>query len=223
MSDSRSLRYLTNYSHHRVDTLSDLESRIQKESVAADFLVRVIRNYTSKTDLKVLDFGAGDFALTKALTSRGINTQGVDIDNLDFRSDKVSFPNNHFDAVLLMSIVEHLTDPTNVFEEAKRLLKQNGLLIVITPNWKYCYKSFYEDLTHIKPYTVNSLKFTVEMFGFLMLSVMPWSPRKSINFLLKSFAIKVCAHLPLRGDSRMPVPKIIKGKSSTLLVVAKKQ
>ena len=45
-----------------------------------------------------------------------------------------------------------------IFEEAYRVLKPGGIIITITPEWNYIYKSFYEDYSHRTPFTKISLK-----------------------------------------------------------------
>ena len=47
--------------------------------------------------------------------------------------------------------------PEKIFNEAYRLLKPGGLLITLTPEWNYIYKSFYDDFTHRTPFTKASL------------------------------------------------------------------
>jgi 2-polyprenyl-3-methyl-5-hydroxy-6-metoxy-1,4-benzoquinol methylase len=223
MTDSRSKAYLDSYYKQRVKSLPIREARLSKESAAANFLVSLISKFTPNKQLTILDFGAGDFVLTEQLNEKLVTTYGVDIDDLDMRTGKTKFGDETFDVVLLMSIIEHLTDPSNLMNEIRRILKKDGILIIVTPNWKYSYKNFYDDLTHIKPYTTSSLSFTLQMFDFSVLAVMPWSPRKNLNFLLRKNSIKICAHLPFRGDSSVLIPKFLKGKSGTFLIVGQKQ
>jgi ubiquinone/menaquinone biosynthesis C-methylase UbiE len=44
------------------------------------------------------------------------------------------FPDNTFDVVCSLQVIEHLESPESFFQEAKRTLKTNGLLILSTPN-----------------------------------------------------------------------------------------
>jgi 2-polyprenyl-3-methyl-5-hydroxy-6-metoxy-1,4-benzoquinol methylase len=222
MTDSRSKTYLDSYYRQRVKSLPIREVRLSKESAAANFLVNLISKFTPNNQLTLLDFGAGDFVLTEQLNEKLVTTYGVDIDDLDMRTGKTKFGDETFDVVLLMSIIEHLTDPSNLMNETKRILKKDGILIMVTPNWKYSYKNFYDDLTHIKPYTPSSLSFTLQMFDFQVRAVMPWSPRKNLKFLLRKNSIKICAHLPFRGDASTLIPKFLKGKSGTFLIVGQK-
>ena len=42
-------------------------------------------------------------------------------------------------------------------KESWRVLKPGGRLIALTPDWKSQMKTFYNDYTHVRPYTVDSL------------------------------------------------------------------
>ena len=56
------------------------------------------------------------------------------------------------------SVIEHIYNPNNFLNEIKRILKKNGNLIIVTPNFRFSFKEFYDDPTHVKPYTEESLK-----------------------------------------------------------------
>lgn len=74
---------------------------------------------------------------------------GLDIDKvlLDFARNHIKrvklslhdaqqlpFSEGIFDIVCSIQVVEHLEDPTAFFEEARRVLRVDGLLIIATPN-----------------------------------------------------------------------------------------
>ena len=64
-------------------------------------------------------------------------------------------------------------DPSNLLTEAKRVLKPDGYFFIETPNWQYSHKSFFDDYTHVKPYTTTSLKSVLCDFGFDVVKLMP--------------------------------------------------
>lgn len=47
---------------------------------------------------------------------------------------KWKYPNAYFDMVLASHIIEHVRNPDELLTEAKRVLKKNGTLVIITPN-----------------------------------------------------------------------------------------
>ena len=57
----------------------------------------------------------------------------------------------------------------------------------MTPNFKYGYDDFYDDPTHVKPYTDTSIQKLLEMFEFKKLGVA--MVRKKTKFLLKLLKI----------------------------------
>lgn len=44
------------------------------------------------------------------------------------------YPADHFDAVVMSHVVEHVQDPAALLHECRRILKPNGRLILVTPN-----------------------------------------------------------------------------------------
>ena len=47
--------------------------------------------------------------------------------------DDVPKPDNHYDAVLLTQVLEHVPDPTKVLKEIYRVLKPNGIILFTEP------------------------------------------------------------------------------------------
>lgn len=70
-----------------------------------------------------------------------------------------SIKNQSLDVIFASNFLEHLND--NDLEKYLNLinkkLKKEGLLILMQPNYKYCYKNYFDDYTHIKIWTDQSL------------------------------------------------------------------
>ena len=60
------------------------------------------------------------------------------------------------------SFVEHFYQPEYLFIEMSRVLKENGFLITLTPDWEDNFKMFYDDFTHKRPFTITSLKISIK-------------------------------------------------------------
>jgi SAM-dependent methyltransferase len=89
----------------------------------------------------------------------------------------LNLPPNHFDAILLFEVIEHLND--NYFDETilevSRLLKQGGMVIISTPNeenladaTKFCPDcgAIFHEWQHVRNWSVASLKSCMAKYGF---------------------------------------------------------
>ena len=64
---------------------------------------------------------------------------------------KVELPENYFDAVFISNFLEHLRSQEEVaffLERMHRCLKPGGKLGVIGPNFKYCYREYFDFADH---------------------------------------------------------------------------
>lgn len=62
------------------------------------------------------------------------------------------------DLVFSKSVIEHLPSAEMFLDNAFRALKRTGRVIIMVPDWKTGYKTFYDDYTHVRPYTITSLR-----------------------------------------------------------------
>ncbi len=103
----------------------------------------------------ILDVGCGDGVVGAFLQQRaGVKVAGIDISEeavrkaknkgIDARvcnsEQKFPFPDNLFDKVFWGDNIEHLFDPAQTAREIRRVLKENGKLILSCPNmgyWRY--------------------------------------------------------------------------------------
>ena len=78
------------------------------------------------------DINPGDIAFAKALNE--------DITNLDYQVEnalELSFPDNHFDLIISVEVIEHVGQPERMIEEIQRVLKPGGLLIITYPREEF--------------------------------------------------------------------------------------
>ena len=130
----------------------------------------LISRYNIKKGSKVLELGCGRGEFLNEFMNFGMDCYGLDLSNssknyfpkinlkiCDLEKEKSPYNDNYFDIVYSKSFVEHFYYPEKIFNEAYRLLKPGGLLITLTPEWNYIYKTFYHDFTHRTPFTKTSL------------------------------------------------------------------
>ena len=189
------------------------------QAIAIPFLAK---KFIKENDGVILDIGTGWGHCPIILKSVGYNNlSAVDLDSssrerleqeeikfyhLDIEKDRIPFQDSTVDIVLSFHLIEHLHDPTNLLKEALRILKEDGLLIVATPDWRKQYKTFWSDHTHLHPYDKISIARLLNCFCFEVL----W---------LKSFGV-------MRGLGRTGLWKFLNflmftGKN--IIVVARKR
>jgi len=91
----------------------------------------------------------------------------LDIDIYDTDDNRWPFDDNSFDVIYSKSFIEHLRFPLRYVEEAYRVLKPGGKLLTLTPDWEVNYKKFFDDYTHISPFTFVSLENITKSAGFI--------------------------------------------------------
>lgn len=179
---------------------------------------------------RILDLGCGDGSVVEAMNQyEGVAAEGIDIGHsVDFETDRLPYVDASFDIVLMYSVIEHLHNPGNALTEVRRILKKNGHVIVITPNFDLrnflvCDRTFYEDPTHVHPYNPVSLPHVMRIYGLEKAFLGLWTVKKPISLWKKPELLQffIGAFLPFRGNHPW-APSFLKGSSRTILSVFKK-
>ena len=113
-----------------------------------------------------IDLGSGDKGFSTYCETLGITSCPYDYPDFDMEKDTLDHPNKSVDFITLNAVIEHIAKPEHIFKEIKRVLKDDGFVFIRTPNWQLDYKNFYNDPTHIKPYSPQTLENTLKLFGF---------------------------------------------------------
>lgn len=128
------------------DTYSDIaEISIQLNEIGVGLTRARISEIPFSSKKKVLDVACGVSTLGKTFSD---NVYGFDLNpealeicrkygmNVKFGNaeERWDYPDAYFDIVIISHIIEHVVNPDHLMQEAKRVLKKGGLLIVNTPN-----------------------------------------------------------------------------------------
>ncbi len=148
--------------------------------------VRRIERMNAGRTGRVLDVGCGPGFLLREFQRRGWEARGIEMSgkaaaharaNLGLSVEVgdlagAHFPDDHFDAVLLWHVLEHLLDPQHTLAEAQRVLKPGGVFLAGVPNfgsWEARLareKWFHLDVPrHLNHFTVSTLKRMLESAG----------------------------------------------------------
>ena len=82
-------------------------------------------------DEKLIDLGAANGAFVKVANQNGLISVGLDIDELNFETDKIKLDSNKYDYVTAISLIEHIHNPKNLLNEILRILKPGGFFILV--------------------------------------------------------------------------------------------
>ena len=132
-------------------------------------------------------------------THPGIHTHVMPCEDLSV------FASGYFDVVFASNLLEHLPlhSVKKTILEPHRVLKPLGILVLVQPNFRYCYRQYFDDYTHVTIFTdvgladlLSSYNFSIEKVEprFLPLSFRsclpkwPWVVRLYLTMPFRPFA-----------------------------------
>lgn len=187
------------------------------------FLMSGYKDFINFQGKVVLDLGSGNRFLKDYLEQKGAIYSPIDYDTCNFNIDKLPFQSESFDLVISLAVIEHIEDITNFMNEATRVLKCGGFVYFSTPNFKFSYKTFYDDPTHVRPFTENSMEQLLNIWNFKSINVFPGARCKGNWFYRGKYRFHKCAYLPFRADYKNSfVPRFLKGKATSVIAFGQK-
>ena len=100
---------------------------------------------------------------------------GVDVRVMDAGRELLTLPAANFDTVLASNVLEHFEPDTasRIAREVTTLLKPGGRFLIIQPNYRYAYRSYFDDYTHRAVFSDVSLTTMLRSHGFRIDLSMP--------------------------------------------------
>ena len=231
----------------RIDYLAHVysETRRPSNNYPEELAKHILSMIPSKRKNNLLDIGCGRGDFLRVFSRLGFKVSGVDISFgvekfckphkvyiCDLDKKKIPIKDNTIDIVFTKSCIEHLYYPLNLVQEAYRVLKKDGYLIVLTPSWIHTkFVPFYLDFTHRTPFTLPSLKDILEIGGFNTKVIkhfyqLPfiWKYPKLLP-IIKLFSLLPLPYKPLNDVNWSPsFNKLIRfSKEAMLLAIVKKK
>ena len=133
----------------------------------------------ANTKTKLLDIGSGKGNHLVAFSRKGVETFGIDkreecveildyfdIRECDIEKDRFPFEDNSFDFIFSKSVIEHVYNTDNFLNESFRVLKPGGIIVLMTPDWRSHVNYFWDDYTHVKPFTRKGLQNALKLKNF---------------------------------------------------------
>ncbi len=158
----------TGYNLTKEEIIKKYNALTQRRGLGKEFNQGVISIAGDLSGKKVLDAGCGYGELLMEINEcyPDSNLYGVDQINVRTRGvpeelakivikngdiqEKIPFEDNFFDFVFCTETLEHLKNPDYCLREIKRVLVNNGRIIITVPNatgyWPFCYLSYLGNL-----------------------------------------------------------------------------
>lgn len=148
-----------------------------------DFSVMYLR---ARPKGRLLDVGCGSGELLQGMERLGWDVEGIDVDPLAVENarrkglrvclgtlEAQEYPEQHFDAITMSHVIEHVHHPLSLLKECHRLLKAGGSFVSLTPNVRglghRMFKKHWRDLDpprHLYVFTPEALRSLLEKAGF---------------------------------------------------------
>jgi len=151
-------------SHYRTLFDTDYEQGRPHRTLAFRRVLNKIRDI--KSHGKLLDIGCATGAFLMEAKKHSYTVYGVEPStwgssiarkkyhlNVQTKSiENINFPDNYFDVVTLLDVIEHLYDPATTLKRISIMVKKGGLICVVTPNVSsLASKMLREKWWHIRP------------------------------------------------------------------------
>jgi len=169
---------------------SEILARLNRAPRFTKWMADTIRPYLGE---RVLEIGAGIGNLTSNLVPRAtyyasdINPQYLDrlkkmqqtrpylqVQFTDATAGQ-TYPQQQFDTVICLNVVEHLEDDVNALRNIRSSLDDNGRAIILVPNGPGLYGSLDRVLGHFRRYTQAQLVDVCQKAGFQVLDVLKFN------------------------------------------------
>lgn len=194
----------------------------QREVLTLKLLANEI-GFTEKNNLSILDLGCADQYLRPASESQGWIYNGLDYCDVDFETGSLPFGNDSIDIAISLAVIEHLRDSEKFLSEIFRCLKPGGLIYLSTPNFQFDWKNFYNDPTHVRPYTPISLEESLRLHEFEKIHTFPGLRCKNISWYRgKNRFLRSFYFIPFRNDTKLPLPSFLKGHTRSFFALGLK-
>jgi 2-polyprenyl-3-methyl-5-hydroxy-6-metoxy-1,4-benzoquinol methylase len=125
-----------------------------RQIIYAQEAVNDIKRFKNKGNL--LDIGSAKGLFLMVAKNQGFNVQGLEISEyatnftknvfgieiMKGTAEEESFPEKQFDIITLFDVIEHFREPKRTLIKIKAALKDDGLLVIDTPNIESIYSKF---------------------------------------------------------------------------------
>ena len=200
--------------------------------------------FSPSKDVVILDFGAGQGALSLRLHDLGYTVKACDyfpddfqVENIECRKSgddlKIPYDDDSFDLVIAVELVEHIDGHLTFFKEVQRTLRKGGKFLLTTPNilslksrilflftgYFYSFNSLNPDVhdpvsQHLAPFTLDRYRFILQRAGLKLIRIHTDKLQSSSKFLLFLYPLIKLVSRMKFGEN----PRVTEQNSLTMLL-----
>ena len=136
--------------------------------------------------------------------SAGGFLEGIEVKQANIEKEALPYDDNYFDIVYSKSLMEHLHHPDKYLSEVFRILKPGGKVLCLIPDWESNYKIYFDDFTHVTPFTRISLRDILLMSDFNDVNVVKFRQLPIVwKFpVLNVFCAMISPFIPVRTQTK---------------------
>lgn len=170
--------------------------------------LNLLQSSVQRKQGNLLDYGCGTGAFLKYAKKKGWSVMGMEPDEgarekaslligspVSSPSDLKDLPSNSFDVITLWHVLEHVHDLHDTLDAFKRLLKQDGTLVVAVPNHSSWDARFYMEYwaaydvpRHLYHFTPDTMHRLLTDKGFFKISIKPmWFDSFYVSMLSEKY------------------------------------
>lgn len=112
------------------------------------------------------------------------NKNNISVCKLDLncKEDYEKIGYEKFDSIIAINVLEHVEDDVFALQQLQKMLKKEGMLIILVPCHKFLYNIIDKKVGHLRRYTKKDLEFKIrktqfiveQTFYFNMLGIVGW-------------------------------------------------
>jgi len=194
------------YQPERLHQLHKFEDEFVWFRIRKKWIHRIFKKYISVED-SILEIGAGTGNVALYLREKGYKNYAVNeiFDEgikyiirkgikpvYQFDARYIPFK-NHFSAIALFDVIEHLNDDTQVINEVNKALINNGKIVITVPAHSFLWSHHDDEAGHKRRYSRNELitvlqksGFRVEMLRYIFSFLFPFYGIRSVMTYIKT-------------------------------------